>query len=153
MIQLDFQIDPSWQSSISAISAAEADEAALRYRLVLGDVIFHADSVDFSAQWGWIPLLDFAWSLEEIANQLRAGSMRQEFEFTESDARINFISQPDGISISASFVEGTALVGIEELRDAANDFLIRVMRAAVDSNREFLRNPVFVKYLKQRPIE
>ena len=58
-------------------------EEDLRYRVALGNLIFHIGDKDFSADWDWIPLVDLAASFAEIIRKLEGGSSSEIFEFTE----------------------------------------------------------------------
>jgi hypothetical protein len=57
-IVLAARLDPAWNRA--EVDLANATETDLRYRSLLGDVEFRIGDADFSAQRGWIPLLDFA---------------------------------------------------------------------------------------------
>src|SRR5689334_8598016 len=62
----------------------ESNEVDLRFRLALGDLILTTPQADFSTRWGWVPLIDFAVSVQEIIDDLRRGVRQARFEFTES---------------------------------------------------------------------
>ena len=87
MITLDYILDPA--PNDAEANLAEVDELRLRYDCFPGDVVFVVGAVDLSARWGWVPILDFAVGIKQIADGL-GGEDR--FEFTESDATIASMS-------------------------------------------------------------
>jgi len=62
MITLDYRLSPlpGDRTDRELVSASESE---LRYSLFLGDVVFRVGDADFSANWGWVPVLDFALGL------------------------------------------------------------------------------------------
>ena len=60
MIKLEYGLDPSWDRTPADRDLSTADDSELHYDLFLGDVVIQIDGVDFSARWGWVPVLDFA---------------------------------------------------------------------------------------------
>lgn len=86
MITLDYELSLGWDRRTTELKLRSADEMTLRYDCFLGDVVF-VDGVDFSARWGWVPVLDFALHLWAIAGGL-VSEAEELFEFTESDAAI-----------------------------------------------------------------
>src|SRR5258708_20257126 len=66
-MQIDHCICDKWADSYVNLSTAGKTE--LRYDVGLGDVILRFDQIDLSAKGGWIPLIDFALALEDIANR------------------------------------------------------------------------------------
>jgi hypothetical protein len=126
-IVLDYEL--SWNRRASEVDLRTADETALRYRCFLGDVVFLVDESDFSARWGWVPILDFAMSLRTMAGGLVDGpSQKQSFEFTESDAELVFEREGSMVKIEANYVPVTAEVPHVDLSVDAERFLARVIR-------------------------
>lgn len=104
------------------------DEARLRYYLLPGDVFFRADGKDFSAQWGWVPIIDFAASLRHIDDKLRTHHKAFEtFEFTESDATLSFARDGDFVVIAASYSPDVARVPKNELTAAVRDLCLALV--------------------------
>jgi hypothetical protein len=147
MIRLDYSLSPSWQVPVG-IAAAEADEWALRYEYFLGDVIFMVFEVDMSAKWGWVPVLDFALSLDSIVDALAVGERAEGlFEFTESDAAISFRRLADAVEIEASYVPGLATISYAHLELAAKAFLHRVLKDLTSDYPQLVSNPFIVRVL------
>ena len=66
------------------------------------------DQTDLSANWGWIPLIDFALALREIAEALAVEEGSEIFEFTESEATLKFKRQGHEVAISGSYAPGNS---------------------------------------------
>ena len=99
--------------------------------MFLGDQIFVVNSADLSARWGWVPIFDFAASLVAIAKELVAGETEVVFEFTESDAQLQFNRQGDNTLITSSYSNAKATIPMDELQHAARLYAERVCRDAI----------------------
>ena len=132
MIIIDYELSASWNARAEQIDLASAGEIALRYSVLLGDIILVADSKDFSAKWGWIPIVDFAVSLRHIARDLAAseGAVAT-FDFTESDAWIRFRRDGSRVFITANYVACEACLPLEDLSFATDEFVSRVGRGVL----------------------
>ncbi len=127
MITLNYQLSPSWNRKTNEVDLASADETVLRYEVLLGDVILNANGHDFSAKWGWVPVVDFAASLRHIVNKLNEqNGLETKFEFTESEAALRFKRNDDMVLISASYASGEAHVPLAELTASVESFSRRV---------------------------
>jgi hypothetical protein len=104
-----------------------ATDSELRYDLFLGNVVFRIGDADFSADWGWVPVLDFALGLEHAIGELLRGRRIVEFEFTESERVIQFQRQNDDIVVSASYAPYGADIALGELADAMRSFRKQVI--------------------------
>lgn len=102
---------------------AKMDMASLRYYALPGDIILRADGRDLSARWGWVPVLDFDLSLQQILNELKdsSGAMSL-FEFTESDATLSFARDGDDVVIAASYCREMVRVTLIEFSEAVRAF-------------------------------
>src|SRR6202007_3088952 len=101
-------------------------EQDLRYRVALGSLVFHLGDKDFSADWGWIALVDLAASFAEIIRKLEGGSPSETFEFTESDAWVRFQRKGDKVLVSTSYGEGVAEIALHSASAAVKSFLERL---------------------------
>lgn len=124
MITLDYKLSSDWRPF--EIDLRTADEMTLRFDAFPGDVVFRVGAVDLSAQWGWVPVLDFALALETIAQRL-ANHRHELFEFTESGATIDFRQNgDDAVTISPSYTQRSAQIERAQLERAATTFADRV---------------------------
>lgn len=128
MILFDYRLSEAWSAKERIEDLTAADELALRYQLLLGDIVLKIDVCDFSAKWEWIPIVDFIASLKHIISLLAKGDVNDAtFEFTESNAAIHFKREGDDILITANYVPCKAYVPLEDLRTAVNAFARRVL--------------------------
>ncbi len=143
-MHLDLQLSTDWNAKAAARhDLTTADESVLRYDVLLGDLILQVNGVDFSARWGWIPLLDLAYGLKDMGDEILTGEPEASFEFTESDAWLRFSRRGDAVEISASYVPQTTVVEMRDLStlltSAAQDFFTRI----ATQNPGLASNPSF----------
>lgn len=134
MIDLSYSLSSSWNERTADVDWASTDETTLRYKAFLGDQVFVVNGVDFSARWGWVPLLDFAACLVRIVRGLEAGESELVFEFTESDAQLRSNRQGNDVLITSSYSNGKATVRLDQLKEAANLHAERVLKEAVNAH-------------------
>src|SRR5689334_7111529 len=103
-MQMNFRLSEDWDEDFADL--ATADETAIRYYIALGYVLLGNDRTDLSANWGWIPLVDFALALREIADALSETEGSELFDFTESEATLQFDRIGDRMTIMASYAPG-----------------------------------------------
>jgi hypothetical protein len=150
-----------------------ADARTLRQELFCGDVYLADTDTDreLSTAWGWVPVLDFAWALCDIVEQLaraprgRApGPYRAELDFTESTDRLRFElrpavtqaashartagAEPSGrggmVTIEADWTpadEPPLVFSHAELRRESRDFLHDLLADLVDLHDDLGENP------------
>lgn len=125
-IVLDYCLSPGWRNQLSSVDLQRASVEDLRYRFFLGDVFFKIGSTDFSAPWGWVPVLDFAIGLLYTVRTL-ADSAQVQFEFTESEATLAFERIGEQIQIVASYSTDSVLILYEQLQQAVERFARKVL--------------------------
>jgi hypothetical protein len=128
MIEIDYRLSPPWNEGKATLDLAAADEMELRYHAFPGDQILRIDGVDFSAAWGWVPLLDFAAALTHAATHV-ATTREEAVGFTENEARIVLRSKGPRVTLSCSYADGEATVGQRELAEAARRYAARLRDA------------------------
>lgn len=120
-MHLDYRLSENWDSDPAFLLAA--DETEFRYYAFAGDIILRKAQTDLSTHWGWVPLLDFAVGLRDIAAAIETGiaSVRT-FEFTESDATLEFERHGADVTIRSSYAPGKIVLPSSEFRKQALDF-------------------------------
>jgi hypothetical protein len=103
-MKLNYRLAHEPTTASTDVSSLSEDD--FRYAFALGDVIFQSGSVDLSARWGWVPLIDFALSLRAIREAVGQGAWEETYHFTESDAVVYFRRREDEIIVSASYAPG-----------------------------------------------
>ncbi|MGH9336533.1 MAG: hypothetical protein ACRD21_22575, partial [Vicinamibacteria bacterium] len=122
----------------------------LRYRVFLGDVLFHANHHDLSARWGWVPLLDFALGLRKILRNLKEGEFGI-FDFTDSDATIRFQRNEEMVEVTASYAPGSASVLYKSFLEEVDRFAGSVSSRLVNQYPELIENRNFHKLKDETP--
>ena len=140
-MHLDYRLSKEWDEETMDLSTvAETD---LRYYVAPGDIILRADQTDLSAIWGWIPLIDFALALREIAEALAVAEGNETFEFTESEATLNFERRGQEVVISGSYAPGEVIVPLPVFREQVRDLARRLDAELLANHPELGRNPVY----------
>jgi len=142
-IHIELQLSAEWNSRSPHYDLRTPDEISLHYDLLLGDLILRANGVDFSAKWGWIPLLDLALGLREMCDEIAGGELETEFEFTESDAWLRFSKRGDSFEISASYARETTEVSLSEFRSSFTSAARVFFTTAESSNPELCASAEF----------
>ena len=145
-MKLDFQLaEPITDEG----SWSQADEEDFRYRVALGDLIMEIGSTNFSTNWGWIPLIDVAVSLQRIAEELQRPGRTQTFEFTESESWLRFRRQEDDVIVTASYAPGNARVEYSRFIDAIQHLKKQLRQELLRLNPALARNPDFQRLLPE----
>jgi hypothetical protein len=140
-MHLDYRLSEDWDANTTDLMSA--DETDLRFYAATGDIVLRNDQVDLSAGWGWVPLIDFALALRKIAEALAAGDGSEIFEFTESDATLQFDRRGAEIAIHGSYAVGEITLPFVAFSDRAADFARR-LDAELSAKRPELRlNPAY----------
>jgi hypothetical protein len=141
-MHLDYRLKEDRETDWSSVT-----EEDLRYRVALGNLIFHVGNKDFSAAWGWIPLVDLAASFAEIVRRLEGGSASETFEFTESEAWVRFERKGEKILVSTSYGEGDGEVALRAISEAVKSFRERLRLDLVRKHSQAADNTAVRKLL------
>jgi hypothetical protein len=99
----------------------------IRYNFLLGNVSLISSDTLIKMEWEWIPLLDIAFSLNEVAINLRAKYISKEcFEFTENAETLEFSKESEQLKISASFSPLVILTTVKDFEIATNKFNLSI---------------------------
>jgi hypothetical protein len=143
-MNLDFQLSDEWEENSIELSAA--DETELRYNVALGDLLLSSNDVDLSAEWGWVPLLDFALALHKIVGKLDHEGAKEVFEFTESGAELRFARVGQKIVISASYADGELKVSPATFDRQIKEFATKIANELTHKYPELRQNNVFKQW-------
>jgi hypothetical protein len=103
--------------------------------------VLGTDQTDLSADWGWIPLVDFALALREIADALSESEGSETFEFTESEATLQFDRVGDKVVITSSYRPGEVTVPFSDFRKQVDEFARRLDKELLQRHPELGLNP------------
>lgn len=140
-MHLDYRLSEDWDENSTDPGAA--DETDLRFYAATGDIILRKDQTDLSARWGWIPLIDFALALREIAAALALHDGSETFEFTESDATLQFDRLGQEITIRGNYASGEITLPLTAFTDQARDFARRLDAELLAKRPQLRLNPVY----------
>ncbi|MBV8143189.1 MAG: hypothetical protein JO279_06430 [Verrucomicrobia bacterium] len=140
-MQIDYRLSEDWDEN--SIDLAAADETDLRYCAATGDIILRNDQTDLSAKWGWIPLIDFALALREIGEVLAVTEGTETFEFTESDATLQFNRRGEQMIIRGSYRAGEINAPFSAFEEQVRDFARRLDMELLAKRPELKSNPVY----------
>lgn len=105
------------------------NNAQIHYYFLLGDVSIISDYEIIDINWNWIPLLDFADCLGHILSDLKNGSNKEYFEFTENEATIEFSLEKDELKIKASFLPKNIIkTSLDDFEKAINIFHSKISK-------------------------
>lgn len=142
MLEIQFSLNKDLREDVSQV-----DDMSLRYRLFLGDIVLKSDTFRIDLQWGWIPLLDFAYSLILICRSfLNLGSLKESLELTDSDGVVFFSRDKDVIEISTSFSEENLKVDIISFKNGLHNFYSELVGQIINNNANIIDNPNFKIY-------
>ncbi|MDH6189651.1 hypothetical protein M2168_002683 [Streptomyces sp. CZ24] len=154
VLDIGYALSPRFPDP-SDLDYARVDRHALRHDLFCGDVYLADTKADreLSTAWGWVPVLDFAWALCDIVEQVdqdprgsRASRPQYaELDFTESSDRMLFTRRFGWVDIEADWMkadEPPLTFSHTELRREARDFLHDVVADLCDLHDSLADNPV-----------
>lgn len=137
-----------------SVDPRRTSESDLRFDVFLGDVELIIDGCRFAADWGWVPILDFADGMAWISNQLGQGQ-NAKFDFTESEGEIVFAlvpaAAPPEVRVSATFSDCESTCGLSDLQDCVRGFVRRVILAVEGADLLVEVSPAFAA-LKARML-
>jgi hypothetical protein len=122
MLNLSYRLEKHLEEFRDPDDLAKATEVDFRFRVALGDLILAAPPNDFSARWGWVPLIDFVVSVRGILNQLKGRTTRSRFDFTESEATLTFARRETDVVITASYAPGQIQIPLASFEERLHWF-------------------------------
>jgi hypothetical protein len=134
-MHLDYRLNEDRETDWSSVT-----EEDLRYRVALGNLLFRVGDKDFSADWGWIPLVDLAASFAEIVRKLEGGSASETFEFTESDAWVRFEKKGEKVLVSTSYGQGVGEMALHSASQAVKSFQERLRSELIRKHPQAAHN-------------
>lgn len=99
MLRIEYKIITPYFGEIEDITDEE-----IHYDFLLGSISLFSPDAVIEMEWEWIPLLDFAYCLKNIAKNILPNYKAVEnFEFTENAETLEFSKEAEQLRISASF--------------------------------------------------
>jgi hypothetical protein len=116
-MHLDYKLSENWEADAALL---DEDETTLRYRAAPGDILLRGPEADFSTEWGWVPLVDFVLALRDIVAKLSRGERETNFEFTESEATLQFLRKGEEVHLTASYAPGEIVTPLSHFHDSVH---------------------------------
>ena len=136
-----------YNSTNLIVHASDVNEMSLRYSLFLGDIILRTDEERIEMQWGWIPLLDFAYSLLTLCDKLlNDKSLVEVYEFTESEGALVFEMRKGYINIRTTFSDEKVRVKKQAFKRGVYEFYSEMIAQIKINNESIIGRPEFGKY-------
>jgi hypothetical protein len=146
MLTLSYELDPVAASKAANVDLASASLEDLRYKLFPGSIYLKGEGADFSAPWGWVPVLDFALGLKAVTEELEHAPAER-FEFTESNATLDFRRVGNDVEISSTYAPGILREPFSQFREQVRSFLRRVIGDLASANLRLAANPEIRRHL------
>lgn len=144
MIKLDYLLPADELSKVEARDLRQVTAAELDYYLFRGNIYFTVDGNNFDADWGWVPIIEFASQLFLLTKRLPK-TFAETFEFTESGETIGLSLAQEIVTISPSYVTASATAVYPELQTETTMFVQRVLQEFSDAFPALLENPEFLE--------
>jgi hypothetical protein len=145
-MKLDFRLT---EPTTNAQSWSHADEEDFRYRVALGDLILEIGSKNFGTNWGWVPLIDLAAGLRQIARKLQHSGRTETFEFTESESWLRFSRHGDTVVVTASYLPGEAQVEYSRFVQAVENLSKQLRNQLLERSSGLSENQAFQRLLPE----
>lgn len=124
---------------------------ALRHDLFCGDVYLDVEGEELATRWAWVPVLDFAWALCDIVEELdldprgsRSATVRTaDLDFTQNTELLRFARRFGLVEVSATWLPDAEplVVRHADLRRESRDFLQDVLADLTDLHEGLADNP------------
>ena len=125
--------------------AGEVDEAALRYYMFCGDAVLTTGHESIALDWGWVPLLDLAWCLRDVGQDLRAQE-EAAVDFTESAERLLFHRTGEALRITCTFSDQTLELPVAAFEAGVQAFYKAIVEEALHRHPSLQGNEHFCRY-------
>ena len=135
-LRFEFEFDPDAPDPCDP-------HADLLYHVVTGDLVVRGPSVDLSARFGWIPLLNVAMQFASFPQRLAKPKSWAVLEFTESEDQLVFIRVDDTIRITASWTGDSVDVHVERVLAALSAFRTWAFTESVSRHPCLAERPAF----------
>ena len=142
MFKIDYKIITDQLEEIEQISDEE-----IHYDFFLGNVSLLSPDATIEMDWEWIPLLDFAYCMQRIVDNLKTNSIAKEcFEFTENAETLDFLRKSEQLKIVGSFTSKTIETTFADFEKAIHDFHFSIS-AYIRRNKSSDPPTILQKYL------
>jgi hypothetical protein len=125
MIELSYELTDT-RSEDSRVDFAKVEDSALHFEHFPGRVYIRAGETDLSPKWDWTPIFDFFVCLRKGLHEFHGPKKEFRFEFTESEAALNFRREGENIVISASYSPDRIVLPLREYENVLSQTSTRL---------------------------
>ncbi|WP_329347525.1 hypothetical protein OG226_01880 [Streptomyces sp. NBC_01261] len=129
---------------------AAVSRADLRWYYFLGALRLTHAGVDIGPPWGWVPLFDAMYCLEQVMLFSQGGQGLGRIDFTENDESIDFELDRNfgSLRVIPSYLECAVVCTVDEFVAAGGEFIRRELGRVVSEYPSLAGNP-HVQVLKR----
>ncbi|MCL2584993.1 MAG: hypothetical protein FWE35_21335 [Streptosporangiales bacterium] len=119
---------------------AQVSRGDLRWYYFLGRFYVGKDDCEVGPPWGWTPLFDILYDLNEVSSSIANGGAYDFVDFTENQEKINFSVREKIISIDPTYREESIECSVDEFIEECNKFIKNELARIVREYPEVYNN-------------
>ncbi|MFJ3307144.1 hypothetical protein ACIPSA_29320 [Streptomyces sp. NPDC086549] len=139
---------PHGRERVDGKSLAAVSKADLRWYYFLGTVEISHSGVEVGPPWGWVPLFDVMYNMQQVMIFARGGDARGRIDFTENDEVIEFSLEGDLLRVTPTYFDAELVVTVDDFILAGSNF-IRSELSRITSEYRTLAENTHVRKLAQ----
>lgn len=145
MIRIAYSVRDYPQEDLAKVQAED-----IHYRLFTGDVRLRIGNADFSASWGWIPVVDFGVCLTTALEALVSAGVKERLvEFTESDEALRLHRFREAVEVSATYTDDRIVVPLSQLHAESRQSLANLLSHLTTKYPSLENNSYFSSLIEQ----
>jgi hypothetical protein len=119
---------------------ASASRADLRWYYFLGRLSICRSGVEIGPPWGWVPLFDAMYCVQQVMIFAQGGDALGKIDFTENDEFISFELDRGGLRLVPTYLEDEVRCSVDEFVAAGQSFIREELRRVVMEYPALARN-------------
>lgn len=123
------------EGTLAAVSRAD-----LRWYYFLGRLSISRSGVEIGPPWGWVPLFDAMYCVQQVMIFAQGGSALGKIDFTENGEFISFELDQDGLHMVPTYQESELHCPVDEFVAAGADFIREALQRVVAEYPSLARN-------------
>ncbi|MEU5596569.1 hypothetical protein [Streptomyces sp. NPDC020298] len=119
---------------------AAVSRADLRWYYFLGRLSISRSGVEVGPPWGWVPLFDAMYCVQQVMVFAQGGNALGKIDFTENDEFISFELDRDGLRVVPTYLEFELRCSVDEFVAAGVNFIREELQRVVTEYPSLTRN-------------
>ncbi|WP_432173957.1 hypothetical protein [Streptomyces sp. Tue6028] len=132
---------------------AAVSRADLRWYYFLGRLSISRSGVEVGPPWGWVPLFDAMYCVQQVMIFTQGGNALGKIDFTENDEFISFELDRDGLRMVPTYLESELHCSIDEFLMAGTNFIREELERVVTEYPSLARNQHVCALAKEAGME